>query len=560
MLIIYKIILFIIFLIILNKIKLFKEINKQNISTKLFKMKDLKELSLQEKLGQLLIIGFKEPTLTEDIKNLIREYKFGNFILFARNIENLNQLENLTHDIHEEVIAATGIMPFIAIDQEGGNTVRIMDKSTFYPGPMSLSATKLSNSNEIGHMMGKHLMALGINMNFAPLLDINNNPKNPIIGIRSFSDKPEIVSKYGIEMIKGMQDEGVIATAKHFPGHGDVEMDSHLGLPVLPFNKKRLYDMELKPFKEAIDNGVDNIMTAHIIFKEVDKENPATLSEDILKGILRKELKYKGLITSDCMEMKAISEGITTPIGVYRGLKAGIDIACVCHTKQRQIDSIEKLKQVINDNIISMEEIDEKIKKILYYKNKVYSVMKNKYFRNEKNLDIFKDNNQEKILQNMVDSSLTFVNGKKLEIKGKALVYWCKQYASTIAEDVLNNNFIDILLKREIPSFNLIQYIPKQYNQELVDKSKEYETVIFLSFNAFQIESQAKMINEINKVAKNFFVISMRNPYDYLKIDEKINYYTLYESTPNSMRTIVKFLKGEIEANGKLPITLQHSL
>ena len=560
MFILFKIILFIILLIILNIIKLYKQINKQYLSTKLFKMKDIKDLSLQEKLGQLLIIGFKEPKLTDEIRNLIREYKFGNFILFARNIENLTQLENLTHDIHEEVIASTGIMPFIAIDQEGGNTVRIMDKSTFYPGPMSLSATKLSNSNDVGHMMGKHLMALGINMNFAPLLDINNNPKNPIIGIRSFSDKPEIVSKYGIEMIKGMQDEGIIATAKHFPGHGDVEMDSHLGLPVLPFDKKRLYDMELKPFKEAIDNGVDNIMTAHIIFKEVDKENPATLSEDILKGILRKELKYKGLITSDCMEMKAISEGITTPIGVYRGLKAGIDIACVCHTKQRQIDSIEKLKQVINDNIISMEEIDEKIKKILYYKNKVYSVMKNKYFRNEKNLDIFKDNNQEKILQNMVDSSLTFVNGKKLEIKGKALVYWCKQYASTIAEDVLNNNFIDILLKREIPSFNLIQYIPKQYNQELVDKSKEYETVIFLSFNAFQIESQAKMINEINKVAKNFFVISMRNPYDYLKIDENINYYTLYESTPNSMRTIVKFLKGEIEANGKLPITLNHSL
>ena len=474
MLIIYKIILFIIFLIILNKIKLFKEINKQNISTKLFKMKDLKELSLQEKLGQLLIIGFKEPILTEDIKNLIRKYKFGNFILFARNIENLNQLENLTHDIHEEVIAATGIMPFIAIDQEGGNTVRIMDKSTFYPGPMSLSATKLSNSNEIGHMMGKHLMALGINMNFAPLLDINNNPKNPIIGIRSFSDKPEIVSKYGIEMIKGMKDEGVIATAKHFPGHGDVEMDSHLGLPVLPFNKKRLYDMELKPFKEAIDNGVDNIMTAHIIFKEVDKENPATLSKDILSGILRKELNYKGLITSDCMEMKAISEGITTPVGVCEGLKAGIDLVCVCHTKQRQIDSIEKLKKEINDNIISMDEIDGKIKKILYYKNKVYSIMKKKYFKNQKNLDVFKDINQEKKIQNIVDSSLTFVNGKKLEIKGKALVYWCKQYASTAAEDVLNDNSIDALLKREIPSINLIQYIPKQYNKELVDKSKYY--------------------------------------------------------------------------------------
>ena len=560
MFIIHKIILFIILLIILNNNKLFKQLNNQNITTKYFKMKDIKDLSLEEKLGQLLIIGFKGPKLTDDIRNLIKEYKFGNFILFARNIENITQLENLTHKIHEEVISATGIMPFIAIDQEGGNIVRIMHKTTFYPGQMTLSATKLSNSNEIGHMMGKHLIALGLNMNFAPLLDINNNPKNPIIGIRSFSDNPETVSKYGIEMIKGMHDEGVIATAKHFPGHGDVENDSHLGLPVLPFDKKRLYDMELKPFKEAINNGVDNIMTAHIIFKEVDKENPATLSEDILKGLLRKELNYKGLITSDCMEMKAISEGITTPVGVYKGLKAGVDLVCICHTKQRQIDSIEKLKQAINDNLISIEEIDDKIKRILHYKKEVYLSMKNKFFKNEKNLDIFKDDNQAKILQNIVDSSLTFVNGKKLEIKGKTLVYWCKQYASNAAEDILDNITIDDLIKQEIPSVNLLQYIPKKYNKELIDKAKEYETVIFLSFNAFQIQSQAKMINDINQLCKNFFVISMRNPYDYLKLDENINFYTLYESTPNSLRTIVKFLKGEIEANGKLPITLNHNL
>ena len=133
--------------------------------------------------------------------------------------------------------------------------------------------------------MGKHLIALGINTNFAPSLDINNNPNNPIIGIRSFSDKPEIVTKYGIEMIKGMQGEGLIAGPKHFPGHGDTEIDSHLGLPILNFSKKRLYNLELKPFKEAINNGIKNIMTAHIIFKEIDQENPAKLSKDINRYI-----------------------------------------------------------------------------------------------------------------------------------------------------------------------------------------------------------------------------------------------------------------------------------
>ena len=552
---IIKIILIILLLSILKINKFYELFNNLN---KKLKMKEVQELSLQEKLGQLFIIGFKKPELTEEIKDMIKEYKFGNFILYSRNIVDLKQLEKLTRDIYEVVINATGIMPFIAIDQEGGNTVRVMDESTFYPGPMTLSSTDILNTRKVGHMMGRDLISLGINMNFAPLLDINNNPKNPIIGIRSYSDKPEIVSKYGIEIIKGMQSEGMIATAKHFPGHGDVEMDSHLGLPILPFNKKRLYDMELKPFKEAIDKGVKNIMSAHIVFKEVDSKNPATISKEIIKGILRDELNYKGLITSDCMEMKAISEGITTPVGVIKGIKAGIDLVCVCHTKQRQIDSIVRLKQAIDENFISIEEIDEKIKRILKYKNEIYNTINIKFLQNKNNLEIFKDSNQKELLQKIVDSSLTFVNGNKLEIKGKTLIYWCRQFASNKAEDILNKDSFSELLKKEIPYIDTLEYKPKEYSTDLINKSKNYETVIFISFKAFSMKNQAKMINEINHICSNFFVIAMCNPYDYLSLDKNINFYTLYESTPNSMRTIIKFLKGDIEAKGKLPVTLEH--
>ena len=527
-----------------------------NIYSKTYKMKDIKDLTLEEKLGQLLVIGFHETVLTDEVKFLIRQYKFGNFILFARNIVDLPQLEKLTRDIHEEVMNSIGIMPFIGIDQEGGTVVRIMHKSTFYPGSMTLAATDLSNAEIIGHMMGKHLISLGINMNFAPVLDINNNPKNPIIGIRSYSDKPEIVSKYGIEVMEGMKSEGVIATVKHFPGHGDVEIDSHKGLPILPFDKERLYNMELKPFIDAINNGVQNIMAAHIVFQEVDEENPATVSKDILKGILRDELKYTGLITSDCMEMKAISETITTPGGVLKGIQAGDDLVLVSHTKQLQIDSINLLKLSIGDKSLSIEEVDEKVKRILKYKNEVYSIMNKKFFNNPDNLEIFNDESQGEVLQNIVDSSLTFVNGKKLELKGKTLIYWSQQFASTIAEDILNGDNMGDLINKEIPSADTLEYIADQYSEKLVKESKIYDTVVFISFNAFSYQNQTKMINEINDICSNFYVISIRNPYDYLYLNQSINYYTLYESTPNSMRTVVKFLKGEIDATGKLPVTL----
>ena len=522
-------------------------------------MKNLKDLSLNEKIGQLLLIGIKGYILSEEMKSMIKEYKFGNFILFAYNIKDLNQLENLTRDIHNEVIKSLGIIPFIAIDQEGGIILRIKDKHTYYPGSMTLASTNISNAEKIGHMMGRDLLSLGINMNLAPVLDVNNNPKNPIIGIRSYSDNPETVSKFGNSLIKGMQEEGIIATCKHFPGHGDVEMDSHLGLPKLNFDISRMDKIELKPFKDAINNGVKNIMTAHIIFKEIDNENPATLSENILKGILRNKLKYNGIITSDCMEMKAISEGITTSIGAMKGLKAGIDLVCISHSKDKQINSINEIKKAIDDNYINIEEIDEKVQRILKIKRQLYEVMNQKFFNNKENLNIFNDDNNCKIIQNILDSSLTYVDGKKLELKGKILLYSCKPYIANIKEDSTKGDEENIiyLINKEIPSIYTIEYKKNEYSEELINKSKDYDTVIFVSFNAFSNPLQVKMINELNKICQNFFVISIRNPYDYLKIEKNVNFYTMYECTPNSIRTLVKFLKGEIEAIGKLPINLK---
>ena len=243
-----------------------------------------------------------------------------------------------------------GIMLFIAIDPERGYILGIADKSKYYPGSMILTVSDLSNAETIDHIIGKLLISLGINMNFSPVLDPNHKPKYPVKGIRGYSDKPEIVSKFEIEVIKSKQSEGIIATGKHFPGHRDVEKDSQRGLLVLSFDKERLYYMELKPFIAAIDNGLKNIMVVHIIFLEFDEENPTTVSKDIIKEILRDELNYTWLITSDCMEMSAISVIITSPVGVLIGIKAGVYLVLDCYTRKRQVDSINQLKFNIENN------------------------------------------------------------------------------------------------------------------------------------------------------------------------------------------------------------------
>ena len=343
-------------------------------------MKTIKEMTLKEKLGQLIIAGFNGYEYNEHLKTLIEEYKVGNIILFSRNIKNIDQLITLNKKIFSEIEKNTGNIPFITIDQEGGMVTRIMDGATFCPGNMTLTATNNSdNAYRIGKIMGDELTHLGINMNLAPSLDVNNNPENPVIGVRSYGDNPKTVSEYGNKYIKGLQEKGVIATAKHFPGHGDTNVDSHLGLPMITHTLKELEEVELVPFKSAIKNGVDAIMSAHIVFSEIDKSGlPGTLSKVILNDLLREKLNFKGLIVSDCMQMKAIDDQYTTERGTLMGIKAGLDMACISHDLEKQVGALKLIEKAIEKGEISEDLIDEKVERILSYKEKTKQTLENK--------------------------------------------------------------------------------------------------------------------------------------------------------------------------------------
>ena len=190
--------------------------------------------------------------------------------------------------IHNEIIKNSGVMPFISIDQEGGMVTRIMKEATFFPGNMTISATQNSEyAKKVGEMMGEELRALGINMNLAPSLDVNNNPQNPVIGVRSYSDDPVKVAKYGKNYINGLQSKAIIATAKHFPGHGDTNVDSHKSLPTIPHSKERLDKVELYPFKECL-NDTEAIMSAHVFFEAYEQGGmPGTLSRKVITELLK---------------------------------------------------------------------------------------------------------------------------------------------------------------------------------------------------------------------------------------------------------------------------------
>ena len=254
---------------------------------------NIDNLTLDEKIGQLLMFGFDALELNDHAIELIKEYHFGSIILFTRNVKTMKQLFDLNKNLQKLAMSSLKIPLFISIDQEGGMVTRLKSGGTYFPGAMTLSASNSSdNSYLCGKFMGKELVSLGFNMDLAPVLDVNNNPLNPVIGVRSFSDNPEVVSEYGIQFMKGLQ-ENVIATAKHFPGHGDTNTDSHLSLPLISHGVERLDAVELYPFKKAIDNGIKAIMSSHINFPAyTEKGLPTTLSKKCLTGLLREKLGF----------------------------------------------------------------------------------------------------------------------------------------------------------------------------------------------------------------------------------------------------------------------------
>lgn len=342
----------------------------------------LEELSLEEKVGQMFMphLGMWEgkntTEMNEQLQRLLQELHIGGVILFEKNIETIEGLVTFTDQLQQQ---SPKIPLLISLDQEGGRVKRIPE-GTNMPGNMALGATRSSElAYQVGNVLGTELHALGVNVNFAPTLDVNNNPKNPVIGIRSFGEDPALVAELGLSYIQGLQDARVMATAKHFPGHGDTDVDSHLGLPVLHVDRQRLEKVELYPFRQAIEQGVDMIMTAHVTFPKLDNTQviskkdgtqitlPATLSYKILTELLREELGFQGVIVTDSFEMKAIKDHFGEEEAVVQSIQAGADIILMPHDLER---SYKRVLEELSNGGLKEERIDQSVRRILTLKAK----------------------------------------------------------------------------------------------------------------------------------------------------------------------------------------------
>ncbi len=329
-------------------------------------------MTTEEKIGQMLMIGFNQGTTEKQLEQWIKEDKIGGFILFNRNYQDFKELYQLTNKL-QELNTYQEIPLFISIDEEGKSVSRLPQGKAQVPDARDLgNLDDIEKTRQAGKVIGTELSAAGVNMDLAPVLDIVADKNNKILYKRSYGNEPQLVAKHGLAFSEELSNAGVIPCVKHFPGHGDTKEDSHEKVPAINISQETWWSREAEPFRQAIEQGIDVVMVGHLSFPKLDPSGaPATKSKVFLQDILREKLDYQGIIITDDLEMGGFTQDQGLGEGAVEAVKAGCDILLICHTPQRQLAVLEALKKAVDDGQITQERLDESVLRILKVKKKL---------------------------------------------------------------------------------------------------------------------------------------------------------------------------------------------
>ncbi|QNK87523.1 glycoside hydrolase family 3 C-terminal domain-containing protein [Sporosarcina sp. resist] len=530
----------------------------------------IKQMTMKEKIGQMLMPDFrtwKGKNVTEmnaEIAQLVKDYHLGGVILFRENTVTAEQTTKLV-SAYQEASEKYGLL--ISIDQEGGIVTRLQT-GTDFPGNMALGATRSEEmAKKVGMAIGEELNALGINMNFGPSLDVNNNPDNPVIGVRSFGEEPELVGKLGNAYIKGLQESGTAATAKHFPGHGDTAVDSHLGLPEVPHDINRLKKVELYPFQQAMNAGIDAVMTAHVTFPKIDDTKviskkdgkeialPATLSQKVLTGLMREQMSFKGVIVTDAMNMGAIVEHFGAVDAAIRSVKAGTDIVLMPVGLEAVANG---LYDAVNKGEISTKRIEQSVERILTLKlNR--GIVKAEV---EKSLDekianaiqVVGSSEHKAVESEAAAKSIALVkNNAALPLKAgtKDKIVVVGSSADLLAGEVQKHHenvtvltTETLLTESQLTQAKTADYIILGTNTSTVSGREP-------SNNLMRLANQLIEQTDVPVIG-----IGIRNPYDIMSYPKVDAYLVQYGFRPASYEASVNTIFGLNNPTGKLPVTI----
>lgn len=497
---------------------------------------------------QQMMISFKGFTPPPEILDGVRRGEISAFCLFTyQNVASPAQLRSLNEALRNAAEEGGYPPPLIGIDQEGGQLIAIAGGATELPGNMALGATRSAElAEQAGRVLGRELLAMGINLNFAPSMDVNINPDNPVIGIRSFGDDASLVAELGAAQIRGMQAEGIIATAKHFPGHGDTGVDTHHEAPIVEHSLSRMKSVELLPFQSAIEAKVNAIMTSHIIFTAVDSQFPATISEPVLEGLLRREMGFEGLIISDAMDMYAVAR-YGWQESVQAALEAGNDLVLLGHmTNQLELSKLVKP--------FARPEAEARILKARRHSP-----------RELPPLEVVGSAEHKAIAQEIADRSITLVRDNGLLPLSPApddeiAIITIRPSDLTPADtSSLVRMTLGTAIQKRHPNSKIFDIPYRASDAEVSDilqATREADFIIVGTINAEQDPQQGELVRALWERGQQPIAIAMRTPYDLASFPMIETYLCAYGIRAVTTEAIAKVLFGEISATGILPCAI----
>jgi beta-N-acetylhexosaminidase len=512
-------------------------------------------MTVKEKIGQRFALGFTGKTPSPGFRRLVKEYKAGNVILFRDNLESASQARRLTGEIQNLVEGETGRPPFIALDQEGGVVTRLPRDMVNVPGAMALAAAGDGRAvYEAARITAGELRRIGVNLNLAPVLDVNSNPDNPAVGVRSFGTRAELAGALGSEAVRAFAEAGLLCCGKHFPGHGDTAVDSHLDLPRIDKDLAALEACELIPFKAAIAAGIPAIMTTHILFPRLEERNlPATMSRAIITGLLKERLGFSGLVLSDGMEMKAIGDFYGVPEGCLNALEAGVDMVYICHESPLMEESLRAAAAAYEDGRFDREEFDRPVEKILSYKEKYASFGTD----GGEEAEDFREQNA-----SLMRRTITLASAKAGSAKAGALPSLGTNpfftgplaYRSTIAsakpDDALD--FASWFARRFGGEGVQSSLNPGgEEIERICSRAAGHSAVVLGCYNAHLNRAQIELAKALARLQAPLIAVALRNPYDLNLMPSRTWKLAAWEYTENSFEALAGALRGDFIPTGR---------
>ncbi len=525
-------------------------------------------LELDEQIGQVVAAGFWGTTPSPDIIDLVQHDRVGSIILFSRNIQNAGQTLALTHRLQMLAQSSGQRYPLLIMaDQENGIVHRLGPDATTFPGNMALAATSSERiTHDVAQATGEELRMLGINMNLAPVVDVNNNPANPVIGVRSFGEDPRQVARFGAAAVTGFHDAGVMCTLKHFPGHGDTATDSHLALPIIPYDLERLESVELVPFACGIAAGADCVMIAHIAFPELSQQNalPATVSPALVRDLLRQRLGFDGVIISDCLEMNAVAETIGVERAAVMALQAGVDLMLISHHFDRQRGAIEAIREAVHAGVLPIATITEAAERVMRLKSH-YLSWENVPQPAATTTAFNVSSGAHRRLRGMAyEQSTTLVRNDDgllplhMEPGERIIVISMQRDTVTKVEDrFYTDETLAAILRQHHPDVRVLSapsFPTGDDYSAIMPGAIDTDIVVMATVNARLDERQAQLMRWLVQARRRVIGIAVRDPYDLQAFPQLRTYLVTYEYTQPALEAAARVLFGERQPQGQLPV------